>query len=164
MYTAAGFGAVGCQRHRRYGVHASSLQLLAQDFNLGCYSQEVLLSCVGRLHILYFPKMFRQVQSWQPCGSPEIVICFQDMLEFDGNMDVLVFLHSLYFFIIQCIVGFLLIQSFKSSYLVKNSIRSHYVILQHLVSFISHEHPGWRFKAECWRLLLDDGGSAWRGW
>ena len=108
--------------------------------------------------------MFGQVQSRQPCGSPEIVICFQDMLEFDGHMDVLVFLHFLYFFIIQRVVGFLLNQSFKSSYLVKNSIRSHYVILQHLVSFVSCEHPGWCFKAECWRLVLDDGGSARRGW
>ena len=86
------------------------------------------------------------------------------MLEFYGHVDVLVFLHLLYFFIIQRVVGFLLNQSFKSSYLVKNSVCSHYVILQHLVLFVSGEHSRWCFKAECWGLVLDDGGSAWRGW
>ena len=86
------------------------------------------------------------------------------MLEFDGHMEVLVFLHSLYFFIVHCIVRFPLDEFFKNSYLVEDSICSHYVILQHLVVFVSGEHPCWRFKAECWRLILDDGGSARRGW
>ena len=35
--------------------------------------------------------------------------------------------------------------------------------LQHLVSFISGEHLHWCFKAECWGLVLDNGGSARRG-
>ena len=86
------------------------------------------------------------------------------MLEFDGHMDVLVFLHSLYFFIVHCVVRFPLNEFFENSYLVEDSIRSHYVILQHLISFVSREHLCWRFKAECWRLVLEDGGSARRGW
>ena len=52
--------------------------------------------------------MFGYVQSRYSCGSPEFVICFQDVLEFDGHVDVLVFLHSLYFFIVHCVVRFLL--------------------------------------------------------
>ena len=47
----------------RYGVHTFSFQLLAQDFNLGCYGPEVLLPCVGGPHVSHAPKMFRYVQS-----------------------------------------------------------------------------------------------------
>ena len=85
------------------------------------------------------------------------------MLEFDGHMDVLVLLNALHFFIIHRIVGFLLNQSFKYSYLVEDSICSYHVILQYLVSFIMHEHLCGHFKAECWRLILNDGGSAQGG-
>ena len=86
------------------------------------------------------------------------------MLEFDGHVDVLVLLHALHFFIIHCIVWFLLNQSFKYSYLVEDSICSYHMILQYLVSFVSHEHPCGHFKAECWRLILNDGGSARGDW
>ena len=58
VHTAARFGAAGCRRHGRYGVHTSSFQLLAQDFNLGCYGHEVLLPRMGGPHISYSPKMF----------------------------------------------------------------------------------------------------------
>ena len=71
------------------------------------------------------------------------------MLEFDGHVDVLVLLHLLHFFIIHCIVGLLLNQSFEYSYLVEDSICSYHMILQHLVSFVSHEHMRGHFKAEC---------------
>ena len=82
------------------------------------------------------------------------------MLEFDGHVDVLVLLHMLHFFIIQCIVWFLLNQSFEHSDLGEDSIRGYHMILQYLVSFVSREHLCGCFKAECWGLILDDGGSA----
>ena len=82
------------------------------------------------------------------------------MLKLDGHMDVLVLLYSLNLFIIHCIVWFLLNQSFKHSNLVEDSICSCHMILQHLISFVSCEHLHGLFKAECWGLILDDGGSA----
>ena len=83
------------------------------------------------------------------------------MLKFDGHMDVLVLLHVLHFFIIHCIVWFLLNQPFKHSNLVEDSIHGHHMILQYLVSFVLREHLCGHFKAECRGLILDDGGSAW---
>ena len=85
------------------------------------------------------------------------------MLKFDGYVDVLVLLHALHFFIIHCIVWFLLNQSFEHSDLVEDSIRGYHMILQYLVSFVSREHLCGHFKAECQGLILDDGGSAWGG-
>ena len=69
-------------------------------------------------------------------------------------MDVLVLLHVLHFFIIHCVVWFLLNQSFKHSNLVEDSIRGYHMILQYLVSFILCEHLCRRFKAECRGLIL----------
>ena len=85
------------------------------------------------------------------------------MLEFDGHVDVLVLLHALHFFIMQCVMWFLLNQSFEHSYLVEDSIRGYHMILQDLVLFVSHEHLCGHFKAECQGLILDDGGSAQGG-
>ena len=85
------------------------------------------------------------------------------MLEFDGHVDVLVLLHMLHFFIIHCVVWFLLNKSFKHSDLVEDSIHGYHMILQYLDLFISHEHLCGRFTAECRGLILDDGGSAWGG-
>ena len=56
------------------------------------------------------------------------------MLKFDGHVDVLVLLHTLHFFIIHCIVWFLLNQSFEHSNLVEDSIHGYHMILQYLVS------------------------------
>ena len=86
------------------------------------------------------------------------------MLKLDGHMDVLVLLHSLHLFIIHCIVWFLLNQLFEHSNLVKDSICGCHMILQYLISFVSHEHLRGLFKAECCGLILDDGGSARGSW
>ena len=74
------------------------------------------------------------------------------MLKFDGHVDVLVLLHALHFFIIHCVVWFLLNQSFEYSGLVEDSICSYYMILQYLVLFVSHEHL-------CGTSRLNAGGS-----
>ena len=62
------------------------------------------------------------------------------MLKFDGHVDVLVLLHVLHFFIIHCVVWFLLNQSFEHSDLVEDSICGYHMILQYLVSFVLREH------------------------
>ena len=86
------------------------------------------------------------------------------MLKLDGHVDVLVLLHALHFFIIQCVVWFLLNQSFKHSDPVEDSICGHHMIPQYLISFVSREHLHGLFKAECRGLILDDGGPARGGW
>ena len=86
------------------------------------------------------------------------------MLKLDGHMDVLVPLYSLHFFIIHCVVWFLLNQLFEHSDLVQDSICSCHMILQYLILFVSCKHLHGLFKAECWGLILDDGGSARGSW
>ena len=71
---------------------------------------------------------------------------------------------SLHLFIIHRVMWFLLNQPFKHSDLVEDSICGCHMILQYLISFVSREHLRGLFKAECWGLILDDGGSARGSW